>query len=394
MEKKEEFKMDKEFNTSSVSFREKMDICKLAICWALTLTTSTLLTTIGPLAAKNIGASDSLAPFTIGTFLIGAAFSSVPSGKMFKYYGRYFGFAFGCACQLVGAALGSVATELESLVILFLGCFFVGLGQGLGQFYRFAAVEVASENNMSKAVTYVLTGGILAAFLGPTSANYTKSLGGHEYFGSFASMGAIGALNWIVVALVNFPPPATGDSPLIFKKGRPICEIISTPIFMLSCTVATVAHTVMVMIMSNCTLAMEDDYSFQTATIVLELHFFAMFFPGYFTGKLIKRSGTFAVSMYGAIIFAVSATVFAVGEELWNYFLGMILLGIAWNFSFSAGTVMLTESYLPQEATRVQAVNDFILFTIAGAGSLISGIVYANYSWSVLIYASSVLVSY
>ena len=41
--------------------------------------------------------------------------------------------------------------------------------------------------------------------------------------------------------------------------------------------------------MSNCTLAMEDDYSFQTATIVLELHFFAMFFPGYFTGKLIKR---------------------------------------------------------------------------------------------------------
>ena len=52
------------------------------------------------------------------------------------------------------------------------------------------------------------------------------------------------------------------------------------------------------------------------------------------------------MSMYGAIIFAVSATVFAVGEELWNYFLGMILLGIAWNFSFSAGTVMLTESYL------------------------------------------------
>jgi hypothetical protein len=77
-------------------------------------------------------------------------------------------------------------------------------------------------------------------------------------------------------------------------------------------------------------------------------------------------SGTFVVSVYGAILFAMSATVFAIGQEKWNYFGGMLLLGIAWNFSFSAGTVMLTESYLPHEATDVQAVNDFILFTIAG----------------------------
>ena len=72
------------------------------------------------------------------------------------------------------------------------------------------------------------------------------------------------------------------------------------------------------------------------------------------------------VSVYGAIVFAMSATVFAIGQEKWNYFGGMLLLGIAWNFSFSAGTVMLTESYFPHEATDVQAVNDFILFTIAG----------------------------
>lgn len=72
------------------------------------------------------------------------------------------------------------------------------------------------------------------------------------------------------------------------------------------------------------------------------------------------------MSVYGAILFAMSATVFAIGQEKWNYFAGMLLLGIAWNFSFSAGTVMLTESYLPHEATDVQAANDFILFTIAG----------------------------
>jgi hypothetical protein len=44
-----------------------------------------------------------------------------------------------------------------------------------------------------------------------------------------------------------------------------------------------------VMIMSNCTIAMDEEYTFQTATLVLELHFFAMFSPGFYTGKFIKH---------------------------------------------------------------------------------------------------------
>ena len=53
-------------------FQTKRDIITLAVCWALTLTTSTLLTTIGPLTAKELGASNTLSPFTIGMFLIGS----------------------------------------------------------------------------------------------------------------------------------------------------------------------------------------------------------------------------------------------------------------------------------------------------------------------------------
>lgn len=41
----------------------------------------------------------------------------------------------------------------------------------------------------------------------------------------------------------------------------------------------------------------------------------------------------------------------------------------------------------------MQAVNDFVLFTVAGGGSLLSGVIYATYGWLVLIYVVSVLVS-
>ena len=107
------------------------NIFLLAIAWSLTLTTSTLLTTIGPLSAIYLGASDTLAAFTIGVFLIGAAVSSVPSGWLFRSYGRYFGFSVGCMCQIIGSGLGLVSITTESLFALYISCFFIGLGQGL-----------------------------------------------------------------------------------------------------------------------------------------------------------------------------------------------------------------------------------------------------------------------
>ena len=80
------------------------------------------------------------------------------------------------------------------------------------------------------------------------------------------------------------------------------------------------------------------------------------------------------------------------GEGIVNYYAGMILCGVGWNFSFSAGTVMLMGSYRPEEATDVQAFNDFVLFSIAGGGSLASGIVFADYGWTSLIYVVAIVV--
>ena len=49
----------------------KRDIWVLAGCWATVLTASTLITSASPLAAVSIGINRSVAPFTIGCFLIG-----------------------------------------------------------------------------------------------------------------------------------------------------------------------------------------------------------------------------------------------------------------------------------------------------------------------------------
>jgi MFS family permease len=145
-----------------------------------------------------------------------------------------------------------------------------------------------------------------------------------------------------------------------------------------------------VMLMSNCSLAMDArDYSFSDQTFVMEFHFCAMFLPGFYTGRLIKAYGSFKASLLGAVIFTMSAAVFASGTDNVNFYLGMILLGLAWNMSFSAGTVMLTDCYRASEAPDVQAVNDLILFSVAGVGSIISGLIYSAYGWGALVFSVS-----
>lgn len=251
---------------------------------------------------------------------------------------------------MIGSVLGFIAMYSESPFILFMGCLFVGFGQGLGQFYRFAAVEISPEEFKGSAVTYVLTGGVIAAFLGPTSATYSVDILPKKYGASFIAMGFIGILNQLAVSFVNFPPGVQGRGSeaidLALQKPRPLRKILTSRMFVLSCTIATMAHTVMVMVMSNCALSMDDDYSLQTTSLVMQFHFFSMFAPGFVTGKLISSYGAFFVSVIGSVVFGLSSLIFALGVSEWNYFLGMILLGLGWNFAFSAGTVMLTQSYM------------------------------------------------
>lgn len=410
------------------------NIFLLALAWAATLTSSTLLTTVGPLSMKHLGGQDSLATFTIGTFLIGAAISSVPSGPMFRYLGRRWGFIAGCLMQIVGGAIGMLSMQQDSTNLLLIGCLFVGLGQGIGQFYRFSATELTPDKLKARAVTYVLTGGVLAAFLGPVTASASRNLFEEDYMGSFFAISLIGVANTFVVLAVNFPKftfcaegkkdedvaysaladreadaedssavavatanadnanAAAASTPVstLAAPRRSLYAIISQPLFIISCLIPTSAHTMMVMLMSSVTLAMlTSGFSFQQSSMVMVLHFLAMFSPGFVTGTLIGLYGALAVSICGGFLFACSTFTMWAGESLYNYIFGMILCGVGWNFSFSAGTVMLMGSYQPQEATDVQAFNDFILFSIAGGGSLVSGTVYSDYGWITLIYVVS-----
>lgn len=63
----------------------------LFLCFALVMTSSTLLISVVPFAAEEIDISGEFATLTIGMYLFGAAVSASLSGMLFSKYGRFIG---------------------------------------------------------------------------------------------------------------------------------------------------------------------------------------------------------------------------------------------------------------------------------------------------------------
>ena len=137
------------------------------------------------------------------------------------------------------------------------------------------------------------------------------------------------------------------------------------------------------MVMTAAPLAMiECNHTITDAALGLQWHVLGMFVPSFFTGTLIARFGVERVIAAGFAILLGSAAISISGITLWHFWLGLLLLGIGWNFAFIGATTLVTETHRPQERTRVQSFNDFLVFGSMAIGSFGSGKVLALYGWA------------
>ena len=75
----------------------------------------------------------------------------------------------------------------------------------------------------------------------------------------------------------------------------------------------------------------------------------------------------------GLGILAISGVVSIIDISLFNFFMGLFLLGVGWNFGFIGATTLLTQSHSPEETGLVQGFNDFAVFGLVTIASVSSG---------------------
>ncbi len=358
-----------------------ISILLLSICFALSASTSSLSVSASSLVGFQIANNKALATLPLTFHLMGTMLAGIPASLLMKRIGRRYGFLIGTGIGTFGAASASLAIIYSSFTLFCLSIFCLGVLNGFAQLYRFTAVEVSSIEFRTKAVSYVMLGGIAAGFIGPAIAAEGKDYFENAQFaGSYLSIILLYFLIVIILMRIRLPQPS-----VVEQKGdtRPLTVIFKQPKFIVSVLSAMIGYGVMAMIMTATPLAITkgSGYPFSDAAFVIQWHALGMFAPSFITGSLIKRFGSVQIIFTGILLNFICIAINISGTELINYWSALVLLGVGWNFMFVAGTTMVTETYQPAEKAIVQGVNDFLVFGTAALSSLLSGVLQTSFGW-------------
>jgi MFS family permease len=359
---------------------------------ALVLATAAAFgTAVGPIAvslggltgAYLLGPDKSLATLPVSGYMVGVAAGAVPAALLMRRVGRRAGFMIGTTVGIMAGLIAGTSVLFGSFVGFVVGLACAGLAGSFVQQYRFAAADAGSLAFRAKAISWVLVGGVAAAIIGPQTVIFTRDLlAPIPFAGAFFAISGLALVGMAVVAQLGGVAREVPKSD-VHSAGRPLSEIARQPRFIVAIVCAVGSYSVMSLLMTAAPLAMVGcGLGQNNAALGIQWHVLAMFVPSFVTGSLIARFGKETIMAIGLALLTACALVALAGIALMNFWLALILLGVGWNFGFIGATAMLTETYRLEEKSKVQGLNDFLVFGSVALASLSSGHLFATVGWA------------
>jgi len=351
---------------------------------ALGLAGAPVIVLLGGILGAEFAPSPAWATLPVAMMVVGVAVCTVPAALSMERIGRRRGFMIASTVAAAAALLGIHAIAAGSFVLFCLVAFLIGGSLAFVQQYRFEAAESVDPDKIHTAVSYVLLGGVAAAFLGPELAKQTREiLPFGLYSGSFAALAALGFIN---TGLLYFLQKPRMRESRLQGKARSIGVIARQRAYVTAVMAGLVAYGVMSFIMTATPVSMHviDEFSINETAWVIQSHVMAMYLPSLFTGSLIGRYGLKRVMAAGIVLMTACVLLGLLDRHFIHYWVGLVLLGIGWNLLFVGGTTLLTGTYRPSESFKAQAVNDFTVFGFQALASLTAGTVIFTAGWEVL----------
>ncbi len=359
----------------------KRTILLLAIAQALYSSCIITVFATAGLVGLNIAPSPAWATLPVTTFVLGAMFTTVPASMLMQRLGRKPIFLMGAGVSILGAALAVWSIITSNFAAFCFATALQGVFQATSGFYRFAAAEAADENSKSIAISWVLTGGVVAAIGGTVISNYTSEMIPlHTFAGSYAAAVILALINMAVVMCLTIPKPVAST---VGGSARPWSELLRQPKMLVAMASAMVSYGLMNLMMTAAPVAMIGcGFTKGDASWVIQWHVLAMYVPSFFTGQLIKKFGAEKITALGMVMLMLAAGAGLAGISFGHFAVALIILGLGWNFGFIGGTTMLTDTYRPSERGKVQAANDFGISLLMVIASSSSGVILAELGWA------------
>ena len=141
---------------------------------------------------SQISPLKSLSTLPMSISVVGIAIGAIFASKLMSISGRKVGFIVASIGNTLISILAAYSIFIQSFSIYCVANFFLGVGMAFTHQYRFAAAESVNKDKVPRAISIILLGGIVSAFIGPSVANYSKELfSNHMYVGSYLSLAAL-----------------------------------------------------------------------------------------------------------------------------------------------------------------------------------------------------------
>ena len=340
-----------------------------------------MIVLVGGLSGYVLAPDAALATLPVALNVVGLGLCTYPASSIMRRVGRRIGFVVASAVGGLSAIAAALSIMSGSFAGLCIACAVLGANQAFVHQYRFAAAENVPSSRVSQAISLLLFVSLVSALAGPELGRHGREwVDGAPYAGAFLGLAAIHFLAALLLTGYRDVDVAqkTSDGP-----ERPLGRILSQPPYLISVAAAAFAYAVMTMMMTAAPISMHavHGYGLDVTAWAIEGHVLAMFMPSLITGTLVVRLGEHVVMTVGVAILAASVTVAWLGEGAVHYMAALILLGVGWNFLFTAGSTLITTTYSHAERFKAQGLNDLIVFGTMALLTLAAGALLELVGW-------------
>lgn len=394
------------------------NVLLLSLCWAFGIGAVFVQFPLTAIVSKSLESTElSTTPVGLLLFLSSVCAFFLPEHQV--KFGSRLVYSIGNAFAIIGVTLCIIAvyfsslgtgkiTDTSAFVLIVFGSIFQAYCYAVTTRLRLAVKEFSTPEFLSRAVSIVIFGGVLGSLLGPLLVEYTEDLFAVQYIGSYVQVLILYALYFTTIQFIDFDKikahddkaavdgvpdsestsssstAASGNHDLSASSERlSLKEIIQYPQYAGLVFLGVSTYTSMAVYMNVCSVAMKDaGYSLGTSSMAIFAHQLGMFVPSLISGSIVKRLGTYESSGLGFVILLLGAGIFWINETVAMFVLGILLIGIGWNFTFVAASARLVQVFgNSQDSKKAEGLNDTFILVFLGLTVTLSAMIYEALGW-------------